>query len=366
MIVIGADPHKSKHTLVAVSAATGELLAELTVVAREAGYRRLIDWARGLGAERVFAIEDCRHVSGSLERFLIARGERVVRVAPKHMAGARRSVRECGKSDPIDALAVARAALGEGIESLPSAFLDPEAMEIKLLADHRDDLVAERTRIQNRLRWHLHDLWPELEVPSGGLGRAKWLDRLARRLARAEQTVKVGVCREQVRRLRELTRRVDELERELARRVAAKNPALAEIPGCGTLSAARLIAETAGIERFASEAKFARLAGLAPIPACSGNANRHRLDRGGNRQLNRAVHRIAHSQAKSYEPARVYVARKEAEGKGRKEALRCLKRQLVRAILGALRAPGDEHSPSIKKEMEIAAFSRSAPPLALT
>lgn len=129
MIVIGADPHKSKHTLVAVSAATGELLAELTVVAKQTGYRRLMDWAHALGAERVFAIEDCRHVSGALERFLVARGERVVRVAPKHMAGARRSVRERGKSDPIDALAVARAALGEGIEGLPTAFLDAEAME---------------------------------------------------------------------------------------------------------------------------------------------------------------------------------------------------------------------------------------------
>jgi transposase len=158
MIVIGADPHKTQHTAAAVNAQTAELRGDLTVQATKPEHRRLLDWARGLDSERVWAIEDVRHVSGALERFLVASGERVVRVAPKHMAGARRSVRERGKSDAIDALAVARAALKEGIETLPSAFLDEESMEIKLLLDHREDLVGERTRIQNRLRWHLHEL----------------------------------------------------------------------------------------------------------------------------------------------------------------------------------------------------------------
>lgn len=336
MIVIGTDPHKCSHTAAAADCATGELRSSETVAARKRGHEALLAWARELDRERVWAIEDCRHVSGALERFLLARGERVVRVAPKLMAGARRSARERGKSDPIDALAVARAALREGVERLPCAQLDAEALEIKLLLDHREDLVAERTRIQNRLRWHLHDLWPELELPAGCLDRVKWLEMLARRLARCEQSARVRVMREQVRRLRELARRANELERELCLLVTAKVPRLLALPGCGPLTAAKLIAETAGAERFATDAQFARSAGVAPIPVSSGRTDRHRLDRGGNRQLNCALHRIALTQGRVHQPAKDYLARKQAEGKTRKEALRSLKRHLARTALKLL------------------------------
>src|SRR4051812_9225909 len=131
MIVIGADTHKQTHTVVAVDAATGRVVGDRTVAARRHGFAALLGWGRGRGGERVWAIEDCRHVSGALERWLVARGERVVRVAPKLMAGARRSARTRGKSDPIDAAAVARAALREGVEALPSAHLDERALEIR-------------------------------------------------------------------------------------------------------------------------------------------------------------------------------------------------------------------------------------------
>src|SRR5918996_1001418 len=171
MIVIGADPHKVTHTAAAVDGATGELRSSETVAARDAGHARLLAWAKELDAERIWAIEDCRHVSGALERFLVERGERVVRVAPKLMAGARRSARERGKSDPIDAAAVAAAALREGPETLPCAHLDERSLELKLLLDHREDLVGESTRIQNRLRWHLHDLDPELDLAPRAFAR---------------------------------------------------------------------------------------------------------------------------------------------------------------------------------------------------
>jgi transposase len=352
MIAIGADPHKTQHTAAAVDAQTAELAGDLTVLAKREGYERLLRWARALDPERVWALEDCRHVSGGPERFLVARGERVIRVAPKHMAGARRSVRERGKSDAIDALAVARAALKEGIDALPAAYLDEKAMQIKLLLDHREDLVGERTRIQNRLRWHLHDLWPELSIPSGALDRQKWLSRLAGRLQRAEQTTRIRICREQLRRLRELTRRAGELERELRPLVGAKAPRLLALHGCGTLTAAKLIAATAGAECFASEAKFARLARAAPIPISSGRSDRYRLDRGGNRQLNRALHQIAISQGRGFEPAIAYLARKEAEGKSRREAIRCLKRQLARKVLRLLRSGSKEQAPSDPRDSE--------------
>src|SRR5215204_5502704 len=123
MIVLGADMHKRSHSIAAVAAATGELASERTIDVGARGFADALDWARGLGVERVWALEDCRHVSGALERFLIARGERVVRVPTRLMANSRRSSRERGKSDRIDALAVARAALAEGIETLPMAEL---------------------------------------------------------------------------------------------------------------------------------------------------------------------------------------------------------------------------------------------------
>jgi transposase len=332
MIVIGTDTHKKSHTCAAVFAGTGQVAGELTAPAREPGFRELLDWGRSSDEERIWAIEDCRHVSGSLERFLVAAGERVVRVPPKLMGQSRRAERSAGKSDPIDALAIARAALREGPETLPAAHLDKDALQVKLLLDHREDLVRARSEDQCRLRWHLHDLWPELQIPAGALDRIVWLDRLARKLSRAEQGTRVQIARELLTEIRRRTRRAAGLEREIAALVEVQAPELLKLEGCGALTAAKLIAETAGARRLPSDAKFARLAGVAPIPASSGMRVRHRLDRGGNRQLNCALHRIAVTQGRCHAPAREFLARKQAEGKSRIEALRCLKRHLARRV----------------------------------
>lgn len=332
MIVIGTDTHKRTHTCGAVFAGTGQMAGELTAPARRPGFSELLDWGRGLEEERIWALEDCRHVSGSFERFLVAKGERVVRVPPKLMGQSRRGERAAGKSDPIDALAVARAALREGPETLPQAHLDEAALELKLLLDHREDLIRARSEDQQRLRWHLHDLWPDFELPAGCLDRIVWLDRVARRLSRAEQGARVRVSRELVRAIRDRTKRAAGLEREIGELVRAQAPQLLALPGCGTLTAAKLLAETAGVDRFSSDAKLARLAGVAPIPASSGSHTRLRLHRGGNRQLNCALHRIAVTQGRMHPPAREFLARKRAEGKSNREALRCLKRHLARRV----------------------------------
>jgi transposase len=250
------------------------------------------------------------------------------------MAGVRRGGRQRGKSDAIDALAVARAALRE--PTLPVAVLEGASREIRLLLDHREDLVAERTRMQQRLRWHLHELEPELEIPAGALDRVSWLRWVTARLAACEQTVQTRICAELVDRITTLTRRERELERELAARVAVDAPALLELPGCGVLTAAKLVGEIAGASRFPSDAQLAMHAGAAPLPASSGKRQRHRLNRSGNRQLNCALHRIAVTQGRCHPPARAYLERKQAEGKTRKEALRCLKRHLARVVYRTL------------------------------
>ena len=345
MIVIGTDTHKRTHTCGAVDALTAAARGELTAPARNGAFGKLLHWARALDSQRVWAIEDCRHVSGAFERFLIAHGERVVRVAPKHMAGARRASRERGKSDSIDAFSVARAALKEGIDKLPAAHLDGAALDIRLLVDHREDLLAARGQDQQRLRWHLHDLWPELEIPAGALDTAKWLGKASRRLARAPQTTRVRIARELVRHITNSTKRIRELETEVAALVESYAPQLLQERGCGPLTAAKLIGEIAGADRFATDAKLARTSGSAPIPASSGNTQRHRLDRGGNRQLNCALHRLAVNKANWDPDTAAYLARKQAEGKTRKEALRCVKRHLTRRVWKLLRAPTPDPDP---------------------
>jgi transposase len=333
MIVIGVDVHKHSLTAVAVDE-MGRLLDELTV-----GYpdEVLLAWARRLGVERLWAVEDCRHVTRALERRLLAAGEELVRVPPKLTGAARRAGRTRGKSDPIDALAVARVALREPDLDRPRPG-EERYRELKLLVVHRDDLVDERRRAQQRLRWHLHQLDPAFRVPVGALDRAVWLDRVGRWLARRPTEVQVRVARELVVRSRSLTRTIVELERELATRSAQMAPALLELPGCAGVTAAKLLAEIGPIERFRTDAQLARHGGVAPLQASSGRTQRHRLDRGGNRQLNCALHRIAITQARVHPAARAYIARKKAEGKSNREAIRCLKRQLARTVFNTLKA----------------------------
>jgi transposase len=308
----------------------------------------------------VWAIEDCRHVSGALERFLLARGERIVRVAPRLMAGVRRGARERGKSDPIDALAIARAALREGLGTLPRAQLAGPELDVRLVVDHRERLVGQRTRLINDLRWGLHDLWPEFEIPQRALIGRGWQDRVAARLRRAEPTIRVQIARDELRRIRELTGAITGLERQLARLVAELAPRLLAEPGCGVLIAAKLIGEIAGIERFRSDAQLARTAGAAPIPASSGNHTHHRLDRGGNRQLNCALHRLAVCKARLDPETAAYLARKQAEGKTRRDALRCLKRHLTRRVWQLLQPPSAT-TPALQARITIACTTPYAP-----
>jgi transposase len=245
MVLFGIDPHKDPHTVVAIDQA-GRQLDQTRVAARTLGHGELVGWARMRWPDRLWAVEDCRHVSGRLERDLLAAGERVVRVPPRLMAGARQAVRVQGKSDPIDAVAVARAALRE--PTLPVAQHDQASWEVKLLVDHREHLVAERTRQINRVRWHLHQLNPDLEqatrrLPGPGLGRiSAWLAQAAD----AASVVQVRICQAHVTAIQALGDQIGELDRQLRQRVAQQAPSLLSLPGCGPLTAAKLLAETAG------------------------------------------------------------------------------------------------------------------------
>lgn len=332
--MIGADSHKRTHTVVALDD-LGRRLAEKTVATTTEGHLELVRWA-AQWPEVCFALEDCRHLTRRLERDLLTAGQRVVRVPTRLMATARRTGRQLGKSDPIDAEAVALAALRE--PGLPVAELDGPAREVKLLSDHRRVLVAERTALQSRLRWHLHEIDPALEVPSRGLRRYQVMNELLDRLDGVEGLV-ARLAREQLHRCRELTEQINALEGELRTLVHRLAPTLLELPGCGVLSAAVVIGETAGVHRFRSKDAYARFTGTAPIPVWSGATNgKVRLNRGGNRSINCAFHMIAVTQARGIGPGRAYLDKVQGAGKTRTEALRLLRRRISDAVYSALRA----------------------------
>ena len=177
----------------------------------------------------------------------------------------------------------------------------------------------------------------------------KWTTKIARRLARAEQTMRVRIARDELRRLRELTHTINALKPRSPSSSPRSRRSWSPSPGCGPLTAAKLVGEIAGADRFSTDAKLARAAGIAPIPASSGRTDRHRLDRGGNRQINAAIHRIAVTRARCHPETQDYIARKKAEGKTNRDAIRCLKRHLARRIWHLLQAPHPirQHPPPI-------------------
>ena len=338
MIVIGTDAHKRTHTLVALDGVSGATRGQRTVPASEEGTLEALRFAASLDGDRVWAVEDCRHVSARLERALLAAGERVIRVPPALTGASRKASRVPGKSDPIDATAVALAAIREGVEKLPVAFLDEQAYEIRVLCDYRDQLISERTKLINRLRWHLVRIAPELESQLGpaALKGPQIRARLARQLAKLPASPPLRVAKALLRRINEISREERELFSELTELLKAHAPQLLERRSIGPVTAAVIIGRTAGARRFRSEACFARHAGTAPIPASSGKTVRYRLHRGGDRQLNRAIHIIALGRA-AWDPAtRVYLQRKQTEGKTKREAIRCLKRHIAREIYNLL------------------------------
>jgi transposase len=334
MVVVGADVHKQTHTFVAVDE-VGRKIAEKTVKAVSAGHAEAVMWARErFGGQVVWAIEDCRHLSARLERDLLTAGQQVVRVPPKLMAMARRSARTRGKSDPIDALAVARGFLRE--PDLPIASHDEVSRELKLLVDRREVLVAQRTATINRLLWRVHELDPERAPRPRSLDLAKhrrilgdWLDTVDGLVAE--------LARDELADITRLTEVINALAKRISARVRQVAPMLLAMPGCGELTAAKLVGEAAGVTRFKSEAAFARHAGVAPVPVWSGNtAGRVRMTRSGNRQLNAALHRIAITQIRLDGLGQTYYRHRLSAGDSNPEALRCLKRRLSRVVFGHL------------------------------
>jgi transposase len=330
MTAIGIDTHKNSLAACAVDE-LGAALAETEFTNDPAGHAALDAWARSVAAGATIGIEGSSSYGAAAARYLDERGLAVREVPPHLSRRERRRTRRAGKSDPGDALAIARVTARE-LELPPIRRVDPTT-ELGLLLGAREDLVGEATRVRNRVHADLVVLVPGYGGRVANLVSERHLVTAGRSL-RGRPGVHAELARERLADLRRLHVRI----RSLATRIeglVVGHPLLA-LPGVGGLTAAALIAETGDITRFRSADAFAILAGVAPVPASSGQVQRMRLNRGGNRQLNRAFHVIALVQARTHEPAKAYVARKRAEGHSWREAIRALKRQLVRAVFRLL------------------------------
>ena len=335
MTVIGVDAHKRSHTMVAVDAG-GRKLGIKTVAATPEGHFAALRWARDTyGIDLLWGVEDTRATTASLERDLTDAGQSVVRVPTQLMARARTSGRERGKSDPIDALAVARAVLAN--PGLPVARHSRASREIKLLADHREDLLKHRTAVINRLLWRIHELDPTHTVRPTALVQRKNQLEMAQWLA-PQPGIVAELARAELTAITTITPDINALERRLTPLVRAVAPELLDVYGCATKTAARIVGEAADISRFRSESAFVRYAGLSPVPHWSGGVHgRLRSHKGGNRRLNSALHQVAMVRIKTGGPwAEEYRRRRESDTHPR--VMRRLKRKLARMVYQRLRA----------------------------
>jgi transposase len=331
MTAIGIDTHKATLAACAIDE-LGRPIGEATFANDPAGHDAFIAWARSTAPEATVGIEGSSSFGAPLARSVQGAGL-CVREVPPHLSRAeRRRTRRPGKSDPGDALAIARVTARE--TNLPPIRLSDRTSELHLLLEAREDLIGEATRARNRLHAHLLVLAPGYGGTVTNLVAVRHRATVGR-LLRGNHTVQAELARALLTRLPRLEREIATLTQRIGALVDG-HPLLG-LPGAGPISVARLIAEVGDVRRFRSADALAALAGVAPIPANSGQTQRMRLNRGGNRQLNRALYVIAVSQSRFHPPAKAYVTRRmEVDGKTWREAIRALKRQLVRPVFKLL------------------------------
>jgi transposase len=330
-VTLGVDTHKDAHVAVALDE-LGKHLGALSVPTTVTGYKRLLGWARGFGTVEHAGVEGTGSFGAGLARFLRVEGIEVFEV----IRSKRRDQYRSGKSDPIDAEAAARAVLAGTATGQPKG-ANGEVEMIRTLRSARRSALKARTQAVNQLRALLITAPEELRSELRGLSTARLGARASRLRPGAnppdvEAATKFAL-RSVARRYHQLSEEISELDEQLDRLIAQAAPELLALESVSTDTAASLMI-TAGDnpERLKSEAAFAHLCGVAPIPASSGKIVRHRLNRHGNRDANRALYVIALGRMSRDERTRAYVARRTKEGKTKKEIIRCLKRYIAREL----------------------------------
>jgi transposase len=329
--VIGVDTHRDRHVLAVMAAPTGAIVAQRSVRSERRGYEAALRFAnRHATGARIWAVEGAGHYGAGLTRFLSGRGEAVVDVG--RSLRAERRLR--GKDDPLDALRAGRAVLASETPTLPRSGERQEALRVLLLA--RRSAVDVRRLALVQLRSVIVTAPEKLREELRQLPVGQLIDRCSHFRRSSSRTpdelAVVLVLRSLARRIDAASAEAEQLKGEIRKHVLALVPALLDEPGVGPIVAAQLIVAWSHRGRVRSEAAFARIAGAAPLPASSGQTIRHRLSRGGDRQLNRALHTVI-LHRRQHDPAtREYIARRLAEGKTTRDATRILKRYLARHL----------------------------------
>jgi transposase len=337
-VAIGVDPAKGSLAVAAVDP-LGRVLDGGEFTNDPRGHRALLGWVRERGPGRVIGIECSLSYGASLSRLLLGAGEDVREVPTTLTHRERRRRRSQGKSDLVDSVAVARI-VASG-EVLPSAHRVEVLTDLRALVDYRDQLVRARTQVANRAHADLLNIRPGYgrEVPNL---RAKVHRARARSVVRGDRSVRAELVRKRLGELSRLDGDIAAVDRRIVAMVRETGTSLTEIPGVGPFIAAKILGEVGDPSRVRSKAAFAVLTGTAPLSASSGQTHRHRLNRGGNRQLNWALHYIALVQCRILPDAQAYMARQREAGKSHKEAMRCLKRHLSNVVYRHLQADGRE------------------------
>jgi transposase len=335
--MIGVDPHRDVHAIAIVEVRTGGVVCEATIAASTSGYRRALELAiEQADGRRAFAVEGSGSFGAGLTRFLAVEGETVFEIGR-----LRRERRSGGKTDALDAIRAARVVLGQERPAQPRAGGQREALRVLMAA--RDGAVNARRAGLCQLRDLIITAPEPLRSELRPLTRSRLLKRLTAvrpsRHTDIELRGTLHALRSLARRIGHLTVEERDLEREIAMLTSELAPQLLDEPGVGPLAAAQLLLSWSHPGRVRSEAAFARLAGCAPIPASSGQTIRYRLDRSGDRQLNRALHMILINRRRWHKPTITYIARRRQEGKTSREANRCLKRYLARNLYRLLEHP---------------------------
>jgi len=328
VLAVGVDTHKESLAACAVDE-VGRPVAEGSFSNDVKGHRALRGWLNRFPQPRRVGLEGAANFGALLARALLDAGEDVREVPSILTRRERRRTGRPGKSDPTDALAIARVVARD--EHLPPALPGGANQDLKLLVDYRDQLISQRTTVQNRLHADLMILVPGYRARVRRL-TTKGQREQAARLLRAVPGVRAHLALRRLGRLEEIGAEVAVLTERIESAIQQRDTHLTSIVGVGAITAAKLLGETGDARRFRSMAGFAMACGAAPIPASSGQTNRHRLNRGGNRQLNRALHTIALVQARVDLRAQAYLDRKRAEGKTWLDSVRCLKRHLADVV----------------------------------
>jgi transposase len=362
-VVVGVDTHLDFHVGVAVDH-LGRRLGEASVPTTANGYEKLLCWAEGFGPVRCAGVEGTSSYGAGLARHLRARGVEVLEVErPEHRRLSSR--RNLKKSDPSDAERAARVVLAGEASGVPKSG-DGHVEMIRALRAARRSAIKARTQAANQLQSLRVTAPEELRQRLRGLS-TKELASVAARFRLGDDPSDVPTAtrfalRSVARRHEALSREISELEAHLDRLVAQAAPELVSLAGIGTDNAATLLVVAGdNPDRLRSEASFASLCGVSPIAASSGKVVRHRLNRGGNREANRALYMVCLSRMRRDQRTQEYVARRTAEGKSKREIIRCLKRYVAREVYRVLISCGARSSPTgAKEETQIAAKNHAA------